>query len=130
MALTLTCLSGDVTSTFHEQSAAESLPVRASWLSTKDTFDLLSKERRRHALDCLARLDERVSVTRLAAEVAAMEQEIQPESVSAADQHRVHVALHHVHLPKLADYGVIEYDTDRELVRLADDLEVARPCTL
>ena len=46
-----------------------------------------------------------------------------------ADQHvqEVAISLHHVHLPKMAEFGVIEYDHSRnriESLRVHDDLVV------
>ncbi|USZ67494.1 hypothetical protein NGM10_12240 [Halorussus salilacus] len=72
-------------------------------------FELLVTERRRNALYVLYRSPGPLSVSALAEEVAALE---------GADPERVATALHHVHLPKLADAGVVEYDGDA--VRLDD----------
>lgn len=77
-----------------------------------DTFDallaLLIEARRRYVLSYLTdRPDDPVDVDDLEAAILAQEQP-RPGRVSHRD--RVRIDLHHVHLPKLADAGVIEYD--------------------
>lgn len=74
-------------------------------------FETLASERRRNALYVLYQSAGPLSVSTLAEEVAELE---------GADAERVATALFHVHLPKLADIGVVEYDTDDEAVRLTD----------
>lgn len=34
-----------------------------------------------------------------------------------------YIALHHVHVPKMKDVGIIEYDADRKTVVLADEYD-------
>lgn len=43
---------------------------------------------------------------------------------SAAYRH-VLLELHHVHLPKLADAGVLQYESDRKLARVGSNLPMA-----
>lgn len=74
-------------------------------------FETLVTERRRNALYVLYRSAGPVSVPALAEEVAALE---------GADTERVATSLYHVHLPKLAELGVAEFDPDADEVRLAD----------
>ena len=92
------------------------------------TFDLLSSRRRRYALYHLDAasvdvfdLDELVD--------AVVEWERATDSGDddgddAAHRRRVAVSLHHEHLPKLADAGVVDYDARSRTVRFrdADDL--------
>lgn len=40
--------------------------------------------------------------------------------VDAAERARIAVSLHHVHLPRLADAGLVEWETDADAVVLAD----------
>lgn len=46
----------------------------------------------------------------LATVVAAWEQGVPAEAVSAETSREVRIDLRHVHLPKLEDYGLVEYD--------------------
>lgn len=78
-------------------------------------FDVLANQRRRFVLyhlhdstDGIATIDE------IAAYVASLE-----ESDAEPAEHRLHVvtSLQHMHLPKLEDAGVVEYDQRSETVR-------------
>lgn len=74
-------------------------------------FRVLARQRRRDALYVLYRHPGSLAVAELADEVA---------SVEGTDPERVRTSLHHVHLPKLVDAGVAEYDAETGTVRLAD----------
>lgn len=74
-------------------------------LTESEHHRLLANERRRAVL---ATLDDRaasVDLDDLAAQVATQEGD-------EADTDQIKITLHHVHLPKLADAGVIEYDPE------------------
>ncbi|MFB6164845.1 MAG: hypothetical protein ABEJ31_06770 [Haloarculaceae archaeon] len=82
--------------------------------------ELLASSRRRRVVDYLARTDdERVGVDELVTAVAAAERSgpAGADYSSANHCHLVEVTLHHNHLPKLADAGVIDYDLDASAVR-------------
>ncbi|WP_121823380.1 DUF7344 domain-containing protein [Halostella salina] len=87
-------------------------------------FDLLSVERRRHALYCLRGRDGSVSVSDLADAV------IDRGSTSPADperhRERVVISLGQVHLPKLADADVVDYDRADSSVSYVGDPVVDR----
>lgn len=74
-------------------------------------FELLRPERRRNALYALYQRADAVAVADLAEAVASRED---------ADPERVTAALYHVHLPKLAAAGVVDFDREEGRVRLAD----------
>ena len=57
---------------------------------------------RRHVLGCLDETSGTVELSELAAELA--------DSTDEGSADRVAVMLHHNHLPKLADLGLLEYD--------------------
>ncbi|MFC7079662.1 DUF7344 domain-containing protein [Halorussus caseinilyticus] len=85
--------------------------------SLDEIFETLAAERRRNALYVLYRRAEGITLSELAEEIAGAED---------ADAERVATSLHHVHLPKLADVGVADYDPAAETVRLATDSEPFR----
>jgi hypothetical protein len=57
----------------------------------------------------------------LAEQIAVTDQQTEIEALSEEAVEEIEVALHHVHAPKLADAGYVEYDPRRRLVGLTDD---------
>lgn len=108
-----------------EPSSTQETPIvdggRKSLLSR--VFAALSNRRRRYVLYYL-RNHEQAQTDELAAQIAAWEQEIPRSEVPAEDTHQVHRALVHSHLPKLEDYGLVEYD------RRSDTVSYTYPPTL
>ncbi len=83
-----------------------------------DLYDALSHDRRRIALAILADLQPPVHVETLAHRVRETERE------ASGDSERVDVVLHHVHLPRLAASGLLEYDPDRkEVLDVSEEAE-------
>ena len=76
-------------------------------------FELLADRRRRHILHCL--IDQPDGVAEFTDLVDAVVDH-EPET-DAGDRETVRTRLYHVHLPKLAEAGVIDYDTRSETVR-------------
>lgn len=76
-------------------------------------FDVLSHRRRRYALSYLRDANGDVAtLTELAERVTAREAD------GRGDRHgTAATALHHVHLPKLVEAGLIDYDARSETVR-------------
>lgn len=100
-----------VTSTVHSQLED---PVRTFVLETAaagraDLLDALAHERRRVVLAVLEDTDGRVTREELARAVATRETE-SDDAPERAIVERVASSLHHVHLPKLASVGSIEYE--------------------
>lgn len=81
-------------------------------LSVDDLFDVLSPARRRETLAVLTECHSAVDVESLARDVAARERDVAPDTLSESDVEEVHVTLHHVHLPKLDDAGLVDYHRD------------------
>ena len=79
-------------------------------LTGSERHRLLAAERRRLVLQVLAGEPPPVDLETLAVEVAARE----TESLAVDEQtiDRVAIALHHTHLPMLADAGVLAYDPE------------------
>ncbi|SEW19528.1 DUF7344 domain-containing protein [Halobacterium jilantaiense] len=82
--------------------------------------DLLSSERRRHALDCLTEHGP-MALPDLADEVADREHDEPLPQVPEDAVLTIYLSLYHTHVPKLQTAGVVDYDQDRDLVALADD---------
>ena len=76
-------------------------------LTEQDLHRLLSSERRRILLDVLGERPTPVDVEELALAIA--EREGGTDSARSDDVERITISLHHHHLPRLADGGVVEY---------------------
>lgn len=88
-------------------------------------FAALSHPRRRYLLSALATHDGERPLTCLATDVVAWEHDQPREDVCTEALEHCCIALHHVHLPKLAALGVVDYDSDGDrTVRAADTDQV------
>lgn len=85
-------------------------PSQEGSMAVTDVLDLLADARRRHALAVLAEEDGTIDDTTLIRRVS------EAERADDVDPRDVHIELHHCHLPKLDDYGVLEYDYEEGAV--------------
>ncbi|ELY49190.1 DUF7344 domain-containing protein [Natronolimnohabitans innermongolicus] len=87
-----------------------------------DIYELLSESRRRYILYYF--LDnEHANVEGLSLQIAAWELDSTVDVVTEERKQRVTTSLIHSHLPKLADYGLIEYDGRTGDVVATDELD-------
>lgn len=93
------------------------------WTADEDTrrrvdelLSLLADQRRRDLLYRIAATDV-TDVETLAAQLAAVHEEVSLDEVSSETQNQVQVDLVHTHLPKLAAAGAIEYDPRSGVIR-------------
>lgn len=85
-------------------------------------FGLLSNDRRRYALHYLSRKVGAVAIGELAEQIAIREGEPTYDRYE-----RALTGLHHVHLPKLTDSGIVRYDAERETVELLEAADQLAP---
>lgn len=86
-------------------------------------FTVLSHERRRYALYCLRKYRTPMALADLADEVARLEHGTRPlTEISEEEVKRIYVDLYHSHVPKMEDANLLEYDQERDSVRLEHDL--------
>lgn len=109
------------------ETIAHRSPDTTDGLSKDEMFHLLSNQRRRDALCYLAEDDEAVVMRDLAEWIAAREHETTVAQLTSNERQRVYIALYQTHLPKLADYGVIEYNQSRGVVRRAARADLLDP---
>lgn len=89
---------------------------RTAHLSENERHVLLSAKRRRLVLDVLSDLTSPVEIDELAAEVAKREDGLDADD--DGDRKGVAITLFHRHLPKMDDFGVLDFDPDRQRVTL------------
>jgi len=99
-----------------------------SRLPRDDVFDILSNPRRRCVIHYLKRHnDRRVDVRELVEYVAAWENDTTVKQLGSDERKRVYTALRQSHLDRMADVGILEYDSDRghvELTEAAHEVEL------
>lgn len=83
-------------------------------------FDILSSPRRRYVLFYLRQQGRPVDLKELSSQVAAWENDIDPEDLTSQQRKRVYVSLYQTHIPKLADAGVVDYDQETGTVQLTE----------
>jgi len=81
-------------------------------------FDVFKDQRRRFVLHRLHTSDAPLSIDEVATEIAAWERGRPVDDVDETQVERVEVTLRHVHLPKLIDARVVEYDPHSEAVSM------------
>lgn len=100
-----------------EISTGDTVGVADGGLSTLDRiFKTLADQRRRDALYCLLQR-EPVSLDELATHVAANARDTSPDRLTADERETVLIDLYHHHLLRLADAGVVEYDSRSGVIR-------------
>lgn len=94
-------------------SEADVAPPRDLYSDVDDLFDALSNRRRRYVLSYLQNLDDD------AAELSELTAGVLARGTGRTDDRGDEVAttLHHVHLPKLAKCGLVDYDSRSGTVR-------------
>lgn len=90
-------------------------------LSAGEVFELLKNERRRRVIHYLkTRGDRTASLSRLATHIAALENNVDETQVSTDQRRRVYISLYQLHLPKLENYGVVEFHQESGSVSLEE----------
>jgi hypothetical protein len=88
-------------------------------LAESDIYYLLSNSRRRETLSHLWQSSSEVTLRELSETIASAESGETPAPRPLRES--VYNALHQTHLPKLAEFGLVEYNADRKLVRPSDE---------
>lgn len=90
-------------------------------LSNEEIHDVLRNERRRRVIDILQSSNGTVSVRELSEEIGSIEAESNPPPRNIKQS--VYVSLLQTHLPKLNELGIIDYESDRKMVKVDGRLE-------
>lgn len=102
-------------------------PDSGPQISYDDCFDLLSNHRRRYTLHYLEQNGDRAQLGELSEKIAAWENGVAREEVSYDERKRVYTSLQQVHLPRMDQMGVVEFDDRQGLVTVgpaAEELDI------
>ncbi|MFC6826614.1 DUF7344 domain-containing protein [Halopelagius fulvigenes] len=97
--------------------------------STIDSLAVLDDKHRLAAVGILAAKDRSVTLSSLAEGVAAEIRDVERGKIPKRDIEQVEITLHHNHLPKLDDAGVLEYSPEDHRVVPTDGLKTAETLT-
>jgi len=90
-----------------------------------ELFHLLSNHRRRYALHACKQFELPVTLSDLAEQVAAWENDKSVSELSYQERRRVYTAMQQTHLPAMEEAGVIEFEGHEiELTDRMDELDV------
>lgn len=93
-------------------------------LTDDQIFDVLSNRRRRYVIHYLSQHDgQSVSLGDISRQVAAWETGNDPEYITYDERKTVHTSIYQNHVPKLAEAGIVEYDSRAGTVRPTDAYE-------
>ncbi|QZA88484.1 DUF308 domain-containing protein [Salinarchaeum sp. IM2453] len=93
-------------------------------LTDEDIFDVLSNQRRRHAVHTLRQTEtDQIEIGDLAEEIAAIENDTTVEDISYDQRKRVYTSLQQSHLPKMDDAGVVDFNKDRGTIEPTPAME-------
>lgn len=89
-------------------------------ISQDSAYDLLSNSRRRYVLSLLRERDEPIALNELSRDLAAWENDVEPDALTNQQIKRVYVSLYQTHIPKLDEAGVVSFDQMSGTVELKD----------
>jgi len=86
-------------------------------------LDVCEHKYRRIALAALANQQQPISINDLTDTIMKRDHHTQPTAAAAETATEIQTALYHVHLPKLADAGFIQYDLEESVVEPTAQVE-------
>ncbi|MFC5368172.1 DUF7344 domain-containing protein [Salinirubrum litoreum] len=87
---------------------------------------VLDHPRRRYLVTTLVNGRSEAPLAELATEIAARERDKPVTDVTPRERASVHTSLHHSHVPRLVDLGIVTYDADDESVVSATNADRVR----
>ena len=99
-----------------EERTTEPLPL-------DQVFGILKNQRRRYVLEFLNEADEEVTLSEVAEQVSAWENDKDISQISSKERKRVYVGLYQCHLPKMDAMGIVSFNKPRGVIELGEDTE-------
>lgn len=90
-------------------------------LTDDERFTLLAHEQRRMVLEVLTNGSTPMDLDVLSTEIAVRKGD--DDGTDAESIRRVTISLHHQHLPKMAEWGIVEYDPTTKSVEAGENLD-------
>lgn len=118
-------MSDDTTESQAPPNEEIAIPVEDS--SADEILDLIANQRRREVLDVLLTHDWLLTTNDIRNEVVEREHGTVITEIPSEEVKKVHISLNHVHIPKLAEDGLINYDSDRGLIEPTEKLSELEP---
>ncbi|SEO90983.1 hypothetical protein SAMN04487948_107102 [Halogranum amylolyticum] len=87
-------------------------------LSKDELFEILKNRRRRDVLTNLDANGGSAILGEMAEYIAAKENDIEVSTLSSSQRKRVYIGLYQCHLPKMANYGIVDFDKGRGTIAL------------
>lgn len=108
-----------------EAAGADERETRSA-LDLSAVLRVLDHPRRRYLVTTLVNGHSEAPLQQLAIEIAARERDKTVADVTERERDQVHTSLHHSHVPRLVDAGIVTYDTDDESVIRAANADRVR----
>ena len=99
-------------------------PVEDRDLGLDQVFEILKNQRRRYVLWYLRERDEQVSLSDLAEQIAAWENDKPVKQITSSERKRVYVGLYQCHLPKMDGMDVVEFNKPRATIEPDENIDV------
>ena len=96
-------------------------------LTQAELFDVFSNARRRRTVQFLKRQGGSCDLASLVEQVAAWENDADPDEVTRTQRRRVYISLYQTHLPMLEDHGIVDWDPDAHAIELLPNEDVFEP---
>lgn len=96
------------------------METQSQQLTNDEIFEVLSNTRRRQVIFLLYNQSGQANLGDLAETIATVEEGAEP---TTEQYKRVYISLYQTHVPKLEDYGIVEYDSETKLLELTDSVD-------
>lgn len=103
-----------------DQSSVDIAALRDGDVDIDGFLDVLSNPRRRFVIAWLDEHSEPMAMADVADDLTNWECDTPRNRLSGEQAKSRYLALHHVHVPKMVDEGVIEHNQDRNTIGLRD----------
>jgi hypothetical protein len=110
-----------------QSDAPPSTAEKERALPLDQTFELLKNQRRRYVLEYLESEGEPVSLSELAEQIAAWENDKEVRLISSSERKRVYVGLYQCHLPKMDGMGAISFNKPRGIIERGENADCLIP---